>query len=410
MPKKSKLRDFFEFFVLFLALYFLTQLALKQFFPQYFGGEKNGATGVVISMQDATVKSGHHPVILIKNYTEENLVLEDRCPMPPVLVWRIEGEDRIPLETEDIVLPCEPLTEIEASDKVTYELDSWKYSLFGDIGEYKLVLSGVTNEEGEELATEFKIHEAGPITKAFRAFITKPFLNALIFIASYLPGYSLGIAIIILTIIVKLLLFIPTQHGLEGQKKLQAVQPQLDAIKKKHKGDPQRMQAETMKIWKENKVNPFQSCLPMLIQLPILIGLFFVIRDGSVLELSRHLIYSTYQDLPWSFGTNFLGLNLVEPSKLVMPPLLVVMQFVQMKMSFAIAEKKKKKSFDKAQDKKGKEPASPQQMQQKMMLYGLPLMIGVFALQFPAAVSLYWGVSTVFAIGQQLVVNRKELK
>jgi len=410
MPQKSKIRNFVEFFVLFLALYFLTQLALRQFFPDTFGADRNGATGVVISMQDATVKDGHHPVILIKNYTEENLVLEDRCPaMPPFDVFKKDGEEFVPVTTDETAVPCEVLAEVPAGDKATYELSPWKYSLFGEFGEYKLVLPGIVNEEGEELAVQFKIHEVGPITKSFRTFITKPFLNALIFIASYLPGYSLGIAIIILTVIVKLLLFVPTQHGLEGQKKLQAVQPQLDAIKKKYKGDPQRMQAETMKIWKENKVNPFQSCLPMLIQLPILIGLFFVIRDGSVLELSRHLIYGPYQDLPWSFGTNFLGLDLVEPSKFVMPPLLVVMQFVQMKLSFAIAKKKKEKSSS-AKASEDKKEKSPQEMQQKMMLYGLPLMIGFFALQFPAAVSLYWGVSTVFAIGQQLVVNRKELK
>jgi len=142
------------------------------------------------------------------------------------------------------------------------------------------------------------------------------------------------------------------------------------------------------------------ACLPTLIQLPILIGLFFVIRDGSVLELSSHLIYSNYQNLSWSFSTDFLGLDLTQPSIYVLPPLLVVMQFLQLKLSFAFAKKKDKKKKDKVQ-------ATQQQMQQKMMLYGLPLMIGFFALQFPAAVSLYWGVSTVFGVGQQLYVNRK---
>ena len=192
---------------------------------------------------------------------------------------------------------------------------------------------------------------------------------------------------------------------------MQAVQPKLEEIKKKHKGDPQRMQSETMKIWKEHNVNPFQSFLPILIQMPILIGLFFVIRDGSVLELSRHLVYGPYQDLSWSWGTQFLGLNLTEPNIYVMPPLLVVLQFAQMKMSFAIAEKKKvKKEKKDKEDKKEKKEVNPQAMQQKVMLYGLPLMIGFFALKFPAAVSLYWAVSTLFAVGQQLVVNRKELK
>jgi YidC/Oxa1 family membrane protein insertase len=83
----------------------------------------------------------------------------------------------------------------------------------------------------------------------------------------------------------------------------------------------------------------------------------------------------------------------------------MIMQFYQMKLSFAINKKKQEKSGVK---KKDGEKATQQEMQQKMMQYGLPLMIGFFAIRFPAAVSLYWGVSTVFAIFQQLYVNRKE--
>ena len=403
MSSKSKLRDFAEFFVLFLVLYLVVQFSLKTFLPQYFGAKRNGERGVIMRMQDATVKEGHHPVVIIRNNTEKALALEDKCPMPPFDVYKNEEK----LETEEVALPCEALTEVKPGERLIYELSPWKYSLFSGIGEYKLVLPDI-NGLDIETSVDFKIHEAGPITQAFRAFITKPFLNLLILIASVMPGRSLGIAIIILTILVKLILFIPTQHGLEGQKKLQAVQPQLDALKKKYKGDPQRMQQETMKLWKENKVNPFQSCLPILIQFPILIGLFFVIRDGSVLELSRHLLYAPYQNLSWSFGTMFLGLDPVEPSKIVMPPALVILQFAQMKLSFAIAKKKKESKGIKG--KKEKTPPSAQETQQKVMLYGLPLMIGFFALQFPTAVSLYWGVSTVFAIVQQIYVNRKEMR
>ncbi len=400
MPINRKLRDFVEFFLLFLALYIIVQFSLKLFMPQYFGDEKNGQNGRMLTMQDKTVKDGHHPVVIIKNTTEEDLALEDKCPMPPFEVFK--GEEKI--TTEETVLPCEALMEIKSGEKIKYDLSPWKYSLFSEMGEYKLVLTG-TEEE-----VEFKVHEAGPVTKAFRAFITKPFLNLLVLIASKMPGYNLGIAIIILTILVKLILYIPTQQGLEGQKKMQAIQPKIETVKKKYKDDPKKMQEETMKLWEEYGVNPFQSCLPILIQFPILIGLFFVIRDGSVLELSRHLLYGPHLVLCWCFGTQFLGLNLLDPSKIIMPPLLVILQFSQMKLSFAIAKKKKDSKEHPSPGAKEKQKASSQEIQQKVMLYGLPLLIGFFALQFPAAVSLYWGVSTVFAIGQQLVVNRKELK
>ena len=95
-------------------------------------------------------------------------------------------------------------------------------------------------------------------------------------------------------------------------------------------------------------------------------------------------------------------MDLTVPNVTVMPILLVVMQFFQMKLSFA---HNKKKQGD--QGKKKDQKASQQEMQQKMMMYGLPLMIGFFAIQFPAAVSLYWAASTVFAVGQQVFVNRK---
>ncbi|MCF7844628.1 MAG: YidC/Oxa1 family membrane protein insertase [Kiritimatiellales bacterium] len=411
---KSKLRDFFEFFILFLALYFLTQLALKQFFPDTFSkdGNGNGATGVVLSMQDATVKGDHHPVMIIKNHTEETLKFDDSCPKPPVIVVRVaeSGEEEALITMEENAVPCVPLTEIESGGKVTYELSPWKYSLFSEYGTYRLMLPISSDVQESSPVVEFSISEAGPITQMFRAFISKPLLNLLILIASFMPGYNLGLAIIILTVLVKLVLFIPTQKGLEGQRRMQAVQPKLEEIKKKHKEDPKRMQEETMKVWKEHNVNPMQSCLPILVQMPVLIGLFFVIRDGSILELSQHLIYGPYQDLSWTWGTNFLGLNLTEPNIYVMPLLLVVLQFSQMKLSFAIAKKKKesKETKESKESKAGKK--DPQAMQQKVMMYGLPLMIGFFALKFPAAVSLYWAVSTLFAVGQQLVVNRKELK
>ena len=398
MSKKRS--SLFEFALIFALVYLASQFVLRQFFPEQFDPNV-AASDVILKAQDATVKGGHHPVLIIENKTEEELVLQDRCPMPPVDV-AFNGEQRT---TEETATPCEAVTSVAAGDSYTLDMAPWKYSLFGDTGDYTITLPGT------ELSTELSIHEPGTITQLFRTFITKPFLNALILIASVMPDYSLGLAIIVLTLIVKLVLFFPTQHALEGQKKLQAVQPKLDALKEKYKSDPQKMQQETLKIWKEEKINPMQSCLPMLIQFPVLIGLFFVIRDGSILALSTHLVYDSNMNLPWTWGTEFLGLDLLKPNIMVMPVLLMVMQFVQMKLSFAINEKKKKDKVIDVGKKKKKESAAanPQQMQQRMMLYGLPLMIGFFAIQFPAAVSLYWAVSTAFAIGQQVVVNRKHL-
>jgi len=401
--------------VIFAIVYLLTQVAFRMFLPQKQAVEGPGS--VLLVPVSKSVKGDHNAQLTLSNETAGMLTIPDRCPMPPVDVLRVEGtgsgEQLVLLSTTETALPCVPLAQVPAGEKITIDLAAWKYSLLAQYGMYEVRLpegAAITGTGGTvEPATasaRFSVNQVGPFTKAFRAFITKPLLNVLIFIASILPGHNLGIAIIILTVLVKLLLFLPTQHALESQKKMQKAQPYLDEIRRKFKDDPKRMQEETMKVWKEHKINPFQSCLPTLIQLPVLIGLFYVIRDGSVLATSQHLLYDFYSHLTWSFGTQFLGFDLLKPSLYVFPPLLVILQFLQMKLTFAIAKRKKK-----AQEagKEEKKPDSSQQMQQKMMLYGLPLMIGVFAFQFPAAVSLYWGISTLFAIGQQIIVNREKI-
>lgn len=403
-----------EFLLIFAIVYLLSQFAMRIFFPDQFGDTPQN--NVSLTVVDETVKEGHHPVLQLRNGTAETVTLQDRCPMPPVEVSFLGPDPENPvssktLKSDDTAFPCLPLLAIAPDEEVQIDLAPWKYSLFSEQGLYELHLP--LDGTGTNLTARVVIQEPGPFTKLFRSIITKPLLNALIFIASVIPGRDLGMSVIILTIIVKLLLFYPTQHAMQGQKELQKLQPKLEELKRKYKDEPQKLQAETMKLWKEHKINPLQSCLPTLIQFPILIGLFYTVRDGSHLALSRHLIYPFYQHLSWTFDTQFLGLDLLRPELVVIPVSLVVLQFLQMKLAFKISERKRKaQEKDKVIDigeklKEEKKPLSPQEMQQKVLMYGLPLMIGFFALQFPAAVSLYWGVSTVFGIAQQWLTNRK---
>lgn len=417
MTEKSKRRHWADLFLIFAIVYLGVQMGTRFIFPDKFAPPEQQAATLLLTAQDPTVKSGHHPVLVLHNKTAHELSLPDRCPAPPVDIYYSDtavpeavGEPMVIMGTDT---PCTVLSPIAAGAEALIDLAAWKYTAFSKNGTYTVQLTVPPQPAaatGAVLTTSFTMYEAGWLTQTFRAFVSKPLLNFLVFIASLVPGYNLGVAIIILTVIIKLLLFIPTQHGLEGQKKLQAIQPKIEEVRKRYPGDQQKINEETMKLWKEYKVNPFQSCLPILIQFPILIGLFYAVRDGSHLALSTHLLYAPYQNLPWTFGTMFLGFDLLQPSVYVFPPLLVALQFLQMKLSFAMA-KKKKDAKDakegKAIEPKEKQPMSQQDIQQKMMLYVLPFMIGFFAIKFPAAVSLYWGISTVFAIGQQVVVNRK---
>lgn len=418
MADKSQKSRIWDFLVIFAVVMLGYQLFFRVFFPPQDPAEVGKP--VVLRMQDATVRQGGTPVLIIENRMQQALAIPNRCPLPPVDVFRVKEDNSLENVTVgDIVVPCETIPAIEPGEKGEISLAPWKKSLFMEPGTFELELplklgtgamvtgtGADASQYREGIVVRFAITEPGVFTKMFRAFITKPLLNALIFIGSVIPAHNLGLAIIILTLIVKLLLYIPTQHALEGQKKMQLLQPKIEAIRKQFKDDPAKLQQETMKLWKEHKINPFQSCLPLLVQFPVLIGLFYVVRDGVHLELSEHLIYPFYQHLDWTFATGFLGLDLLKTYVWLFPPLLVIMQFIQMKLTFHIADKKKAKEL---KEKTTPQVDTPQEMQQKMMLYVLPLMIGFFALKMPSAVALYWGVSTLFAIGQQLIVNREHI-
>ena len=232
-----------QFLAIFALVYLGTQMALKYFFPDQYGGEKS-VTGIILEPTDSTVKGQHHPILLIKNKTDKDLTLSDRCPMPPVHVWHVaENGEKTQLVTQETVLPCVSVTLVAAGETVTLDLAPWKYSLFDQYGVYEAELPvpegtevGAPDAESqyrEGVITRFTIYEPGIMTQLFRTFITKPLLNGFVFIASYTPNYNLGIAVILLTIVVKLLLFVPTQHAMEGQRKMQAVQPKMDALKAK---------------------------------------------------------------------------------------------------------------------------------------------------------------------------------
>lgn len=419
-PKNSK--RILDFLLIFALVYLGYGAAKTYLFPEQTPAQ---SMPVVLQMQDSTVRFGVPPVIIIKNNTNAELTIPDRCPRPVVDVFSVNDQNQLTdITPTEAVGDCMAIDPIPAGKSATVSLNPWKESVFSAPGLYELelpleldglnqgtgsVMTGSTSEGSqyrEGIIVRFTISEAGVMAKLFRSFITKPLLNALIFIASILPGHNLGWAIIILTLVVKLLLFIPTQHALEGQKKMQLLQPKFEAIRKQHADNPAKMQEETMKIWKEYKVNPFQACLPMLVQFPVLIGLFYVIRDGSHLEYSKHLIYPFYQDLDWTFGHMFFGLDLTKSYVWIFPPILIVLQFIQMRLSFLIADKKKAKQLEKQTTP---QTDTPQELQQKIMMYMLPLVIGFFALRYPSALSIYWGFSTLFAIGQQLIVNREHI-
>jgi len=231
----------------------------------------------------------------------------------------------------------------------------------------------------------------------------QPIYNSLIVLTIVLPFHDLGTAIILLTLIIKFILLVPSQRALKAQKRLQEIQPHIDELKKKHEGNQQKIAEETMKIWKEYKVNPFTSCLTTLIQIPILFALFYVLRDGLNPD-KINIVYPFLRSFSLEhINIYFFGfLNLTKPETTYLPITIGVLQYLQM---VTLQTKKKKTNQEDKTKKEDKKPA-PGEMP-KILNYAMPIFIAMIARNFSAGLGLYWATTTLFTLVQQLIVNKQ---
>ncbi|MFO7936351.1 MAG: YidC/Oxa1 family insertase periplasmic-domain containing protein [Kiritimatiellia bacterium] len=200
-----------------------------------------------------------------------------------------------------------------------------------------------------------------------------PTLN---FFYRLIPNY--GVAIILLTVLVRIIFWPLTHRSTKSMRKMQEIQPQLKALQAKFKDNPQKLQQETWAVYKENKVNPLSSCLPMLIQIPVFIALFTVLR--SAVEL-RYASFLWIRDLS-------------QPENLFADTLPIALNILPIMMSGTMALQ----SY--------LTPSTGDPQQQKMMMIMMPVMMLFMFYSFPSALSLYWTVSQVLAIVQMLLIRR----
>ena len=254
----------------------------------------------------------------------------------------------------------------------------------------------------------------------FDAILVDPILNVLLFIYHILfmlnTPYALGFSIIVLTVIIRFVLYPLTTAQLKATKKMQDLNPHISKIKDKHKGDAKTIQAETMKLYKEFGVNPAAGCLPVLIQLPVIWGLYSVLIKvinlgaNTVAEVNK-LAYSDFLKISKPWDVYFLGIPLAQnpshlmstlgPTVLLIPLLTGVFQFIQSKMMLTSAPKKE----DAKLVKDGKKPDDFAASFQKQSLYIFPIMIGFLSYTFPIGLSLYWNTFTIFGIIQQYKIS-----
>ena len=207
-------------------------------------------------------------------------------------------------------------------------------------------------------------------------YIVVPTLAMMRWFYHFVPNY--GVAIIVLTVITKVLLFPLTVKSMTSMKAMQALQPQINALRSKHKSDPQRLQRETMELYRAHKVNPLGGCLPMLVQVPI----FYALYDA--LSVSVDLQNAPFICLGRVFGIDFWICDLArhDPTY-VLPILMGVSMFVQQKMT----------------------PVMGDPRQAKMMLF-MPVIFTFMFFNLPAGLVLYWTLSNVLQIAQQKYMER----
>ncbi len=221
--------------------------------------------------------------------------------------------------------------------------------------------------------------------------------NAFVALYNIIP--DVAAVILILTIIIKAILYPLTTASIKAQKSMTELQPKLEALKKQHKDNQQLLAQETMKLYKEHKVNPFGSCLPILIQLPVFIALYMVLRAGLTGN-DFNALYSFVQN-PGTINTTTIGgISLHDPSP-VLALLAGLAQFFQAKMMIG-------KQPPKAPAVDGAKDENMMAMMNKQMLYMMPVMTFFIGLKLPAGLSLYWFFSTLLTALQQWVLFRKK--
>ena len=231
----------------------------------------------------------------------------------------------------------------------------------------------------------------------FQTFFYQPILNLLIFLYNIVPGHDLGIAIILLTVIIKVILLPLSKKSLKSQKELQELQPKIEELKKKYKDNKEELGRAMMKLYKENKVNPLSSCLPLLIQMPFLFAVFRVFRDGFT-NGSLDLVYS-FVSRPEVVDMMSLGFIDLEKRNITIAILAGAAQFWQTKMLMS----KRPKTKDKAA--KDEDIAA---IMNKQMIYFMPVLTVFFGMSFPGGLALYWLITTVLTGVQQLFVFKKK--
>lgn len=229
------------------------------------------------------------------------------------------------------------------------------------------------------------------VKEFFKIILYKPLFNLLVFFAWLVPGHSIGWAIVLLTIVVKIVLWRLQAKALQSPLQMRAHQGELKELQERYKNDRAAQGQAVLAFYKQKGISPFSGCLPALIQLPVIYILYRVFMAG---------LHSTRPDLVYSFTPHlesinpmFFGIDLTKPEVWVLPIVAGAVQFIQSKHYASFTQP--------SAGGKGDDMAV---IMNKQMIYLFPLMTFFFARSFPAGLAVYWITSTLFQLVQQYFV------
>ena len=229
-------------------------------------------------------------------------------------------------------------------------------------------------------------------------FVYDPLYNGLIYLVGVIPTHDVGIAVIVLTIAVRIILFPLSRRAVESQIAMKKIAPEIEELKKKHKDSAEQSKA-IFALYKERDIHPFSSIGLLLLQLPILIGLYWVFAFGGLPSIDGSLLYS-FVHTPDTINMEFLGaLDMGAKHNIMLAILVALSQLVYSRLSMgprgtttvgeATLSTDMAKSFD---------------IQAR---YVFPLLFGVISYTVPAAAPLYWLTGNIFMIGQEYASGRR---
>jgi YidC/Oxa1 family membrane protein insertase len=228
----------------------------------------------------------------------------------------------------------------------------------------------------------------------YNAVLYEPIFNILVFFYNIVPGHDIGLAIILLTILIKLILSPFFVQSIKAQRSMQRLQPKLDELKEKYKDNKEKLGPAIMELYQKEKVSPFSSCIPILIQLPFLIAVYQVFRvglgDGS-LDVVYSFIYNPGQ-------INHIAFGFIDFSKasIALAVLAGAAQFIQ-----------SKSMLGKQNKLGGVKPSAMTAAMGKQMMYMMPIITVLIGSSLPGGLTFYWFLVTILGAVQQIIVFKK---